>query len=245
MIQQEVLDSLKDSSLFYPCSGKDLLIPIQLFSPYITDFWFVDRGYFSSNHQDTEAYGYDIPADKQLPILRESPDYVFIKCEIEGPADWDQYNPHIKPCIQTEFYEHCLSKREIRIHRRRGYGFSAFRTEQRLRSRLGVFFYRGDSMGGGGSGNRWLGPDHLKEVCDILIDGGLVVTDGSNHRNCFKALWKYHRTSAVGMTDTEIVESLMPFTAFSEYPKTFTCIGSVGVAYGPTLVWQVRKSSHR
>jgi hypothetical protein len=57
--------------LFYPGSGNDLLVPIQLFSPFVTDFWFVDKGYFSPGHQDTHYDGLDIPATMQRPLLAD------------------------------------------------------------------------------------------------------------------------------------------------------------------------------
>jgi hypothetical protein len=48
---ESVFESVRGKTLFYPCSGMDLMSPIALFSNYIDDFWFVDRGYFSPWHQ--------------------------------------------------------------------------------------------------------------------------------------------------------------------------------------------------
>jgi hypothetical protein len=45
-LDKEILERINNSKLFYPCSGDDWEIPIELFSPYVTDFWFVDKGYF-------------------------------------------------------------------------------------------------------------------------------------------------------------------------------------------------------
>jgi len=58
ILGKDELESIRDSTLFYPCSGNDLLVPIELFSPYVTDFWFVDRGYFSPGHHGTKHYGF-------------------------------------------------------------------------------------------------------------------------------------------------------------------------------------------
>src|SRR4051794_18227136 len=58
-----------------------------------------------------------------------------------------------------------------------GFGQRAFQKEI---SSLGVFFYRGDSEGEGGSGFHWLRRQNLKVVLNKLISGGLLVTDGSN-----------------------------------------------------------------
>jgi len=45
---------------------------------------------------------------------------------------------------------------------------------------LAVFYYRGDSMGGGGSDQRWLGAVLFQAVIFSLPEDGLIVTDGSN-----------------------------------------------------------------
>ena len=47
-------------------------------------------------------------------------------------------------------------------------------------SLLSVFYYRGDSYGEGGSNQRWLEPVLFHTVLARLLDGGLIVTDGSN-----------------------------------------------------------------
>lgn len=41
-LPREALDSLLGTALFYPCSGDDLEIPITLFAPTVSDFYFVD-----------------------------------------------------------------------------------------------------------------------------------------------------------------------------------------------------------
>jgi hypothetical protein len=238
VINENILAPLTGTSLFYPCSGNDMLVPIRLFSPFITDFWFVDKGYFSPGDQDTHHHGLDIPADRQSPLLAEDENYEFVERRITGPPKWDCNDHNIKPCILSERYRHRPSNTDIHIHRRRGYGFSAFRKE--IKS-IGVFFYRGDSQGEGGSGNLWLIPEHLDEVCSKLVDGGLIVTDGSNHgySNKRSQLAKYN-FKEVKKTAQEIINSCKAFTDKSG--RHFECIGCVGNRYGPTLIWQVRKS---
>ena len=123
-------EEIKDTTLFYPCSGNDLVVPVQLFAPFVTDFWFVDSGYFSSGHQDTRHYGFDKPADKQKPLLKADRNYRLIgEPTIVGTPDWQSNIYDIEPCVLTETYQHIASKRRIKIHRRRGYGFSAFKKE--------------------------------------------------------------------------------------------------------------------
>ena len=46
--------------------------------------------------------------------------------------------------------------------------------------RLSVFYYRGDSYGEGGSKQRWLEPVLFHTLLAKLLNGGLIVTDGSN-----------------------------------------------------------------
>jgi hypothetical protein len=45
---------------------------------------------------------------------------------------------------------------------------------------LSVFYYRGDSYGEGGSNQRWLEPVLFHTLLAKLLNGGLIVTDGSN-----------------------------------------------------------------
>ena len=238
ILESSLLDAIRGAKLFYPCSGMDLFDPIDLFSGYIDDFWFVDRGYFCPGHQDTRHYGYDAPADEQPPLLKGKGDYLFIERAIRGPAVWGRNNGDIEPCLSTEKYLHKPTNRHIYIRRRRGYGYSAFRTEKEI-SPLGIFFYRGDSIGEGGSGNLWLAPDHLAEICSKIIDGGLIVTDGSGSwRRNIRRRWCCHKTGRA-MSPEEMISAARPFAGFG---CRFTCRGYVGQRYGPTLVWQVRKS---
>ena len=231
---------IENSSLFYPSSGNDWITPIRIFSPVITEYWFVDKGYFVPGCQDTQHYGFDAPADKQAPLLKEDSDYRLIDIQHKGPVSWDWCKRDIEPCVLTETYIHQPSKKHIRIHRRRGYGFSAFRNQIH---EIGVFFYRGDSLGEGGSGNLWLEFGHINEVCNKLMDGGLIVTDGSNsgwnrRDRQYRELSKYNFQSEEAMDF--IHNKIRPFQ--DRYGRTFTCIGYAGQRYGPTMIWQVRKN---
>lgn len=224
------------TTLFYPCSGNDLIAPLQMFGPFINTFWFVDRGYFSPGHQDTRHYGMDGSADMQEPLLGHEPLYTLRKVTIDGPPSWDRYKRDIEPCIRSEVYQHAPTGRQITVHLRRGYGRSAFHKHIRT---IGIFFYRGDSLGGGGSGNFWLKPEHLDRVIDRLVDGGLIVTDGSNSGwSGYRQLRAHHHKTFLG-SPRELVESSEPFT--DRAGNRFRCIGYVGERYGPTLIWQIRK----
>ena len=241
----EALAAVEDTALFYPCSGTDLDVPIRLFSPFVTEFWFVDRGYFTPGHQDTKRCGFDRPADEVESVLGKNADYQLLRTDIDGMPYWSLYSRDIEPCILTETYRHQPSGKTIRVRRRRGYGFSAFRSDIR---QIGVFFYRGDSQGEGGSGNLWLNPKHVDEVCAKLLDAGLFVTDGSQRKRWRNSTSSgaYHQLSKYNiekcpMTPEELVASTKSFT--DSKGRTFTCIGYAGERYGPTLIWRVGGAS--
>ncbi len=246
ILGNEALAAVAGTALFCPCSGNDLEAPIRLFSPHVTEFWFVDRGYFTPGHQDTKRYGYDRPADEVAPVLGGDAEYKLLRKDIEGLRYWSLHDRDIEPCVLTETYRHLPSGRRIKIKRRRGYGFSAFRNDIR---QIGVFFYRGDSGGEGGSGNLWLKPDHIDEICAKLIDGGLLVTDGSQQSSRtnsspkaeYYPLAQYHGTLTCPKDPDEIVRVTKPFT--DSKGRTFTCIGYAGKRYGPTLIWRVGGAS--
>jgi hypothetical protein len=82
----------------------------------------------------------------------------------------------------TEDLVHRRSHPVVRLHRWQR------RAEEVLSDlpRLGVFFFRGDYPVNGVAGERssgvlWLGGELFPRVLDLVIPGGLVVTDGSNY----------------------------------------------------------------
>ena len=240
VIPQAQLERLKDLALFYPCSGEDYYDAIAVFSPYITDFWFVDKRYF------TLRSALDCP-----PVLRRKPDYELLDVKVEGLPLFRNRDPHIWPCIRTETYKHIPSQRVIRIHRRRGYGYSTLRYEGRM-GKLGVFFYRGDSPGGYGSGDHWLRGTKLSEIFTHLVDGGLLAIDGSNggansqrhsqQRGAYRELFKYYYswTNGERLSSQQLLEGVNAFT--DKYHRQFRCVGYAGDRYAPTLIWEVDRS---
>ena len=245
ILDEKILPPLQGTTLFYPCSGYDLFVPIQLFSPFVSDYWFIDRGYFSPGHQDTRYFQFDAPADQQKPLLLGYNNYEWQESKITGPASWTPYEMDIEPCVLSETYRHVTSGNLIRVHRRRGYGFSAFNKEiARKRCRLGVFFYRGDSEGEGGSGNIWLTPERIEAICEKLVDGGFIVTDGCQHGWFIEhqELWKNHRTYRRELTPSNPRELIKSYESFEDKKgNRFTCVGYAGHRYGPTMIWQVKK----
>jgi hypothetical protein len=220
------LERLAGTPLFYPCSGDDLRAPIDLFAPAIRDFWFVDIGYFVHGRSAHRARR--VLAADQRYMLRsvevtgpETPEMEVRADERTGKAyEW------LEPGGLTERYLHWTSDQLVSVHRRRGFGPSALRKEI---GNLGVFFYRGDSLGEGGSGTLWLSVHHsnvhlIEEVLAKLVDGGLIVTDGSNchgSQNPYAELGRFHR-QAIGR---EAVRLARPFA--DPQGRRFECIGYV------------------
>ncbi len=240
-----ILEHLTDQTLFYPCSGTDWATPLNLFAPYITDFWFVDRNYFLYDHYLSdwmlEQFDYMRRADQQKPVLEKDQRYTLLDINIQGPPGWNPRHYDITPCILTETYRHLATGRSIRVHRRRGYGYSAIAKEI---DRLGVFFYRGDSQGEGGSGNIWLRSSNLERALCKLIDGGLVVSDGSDGRECLQFEGTYQalyvdedQRRKPQLPAQALIAKRQPF--FDKHHRLFTCVGYAGERYGPTMIWQV------
>jgi hypothetical protein len=90
-------------------------------------------------------------------------------------------------------------------------------------------------------------PDRLDEVCNKLIDGGLIVSDGSDgcpsHRKSvgiYKELWKYQQKE-VSQCPEELIKDMKSFT--DREGRRFSCIGYAGRKYEPTMIWQVHKNA--
>ena len=231
-INEDALKAVEGTTLFYPCSGTDLVVPLQLFSPTVSEFWFVDVAYFRNGER----------ADQVEAALSGEDDYELIEKTIDGPPtarmemrtipNTRRQYPYLEPCVLTETYCHRPTSKTVKIHRRRGFGECAF---DKVISSLGVFFYRGDSEGEGGSGYHWLWPKTLRSVLRKFVSGGLLVTAGSQHDSRkYRELWRFHGEK-VGKEAMQLVK------AFSRDGCSFACVGYAGQRYGPTLIWQVLK----
>jgi hypothetical protein len=267
----ESLKAVEGTTLFYPCSGADLAVPIRLFSPAVSEFWFVDLAYFRS---DVNYCWNGERADQVKAVLSAEGDYELIEKTIDGPPTacmesktidgpptacmesktidgpptacmesrtipttgkrYPYLVPYLVPCVLTETYKHNPTGKTVKVHRRRGYGKIAF---DKVISSLGVFFYRGDSEGDGGSGYHWLWPQALRPVLAKLISGGLIVTDGSQHHSRkYREFWKHKGTRS----GRKAMDDAMAFTRDG---CSFTCVGYADNRYGPTLIWRVVKQT--
>ncbi len=234
--------------LFYPSSGRDWAAPVGLFLPYVSSFWFVDIGY----REDVGApliralsRRHDLKGDPQVDAIEGTAPYVGTNA---------RYGPE-QPFVKTAGFARRDSGTGFEIH---WCGHDGPDTLQRLPEPLGIFFYRGDGDGEGGSSIPWLSespgglkghPGEILEVLDRLIDGGLLVTDGGNTFDergpgSYEELGRFflEREQDPAVAHREV----RPFS--DGCARSFRCIGyleSDGFGKGPTLVWQVRKAGRR
>lgn len=236
-VDRQVLQAIEGTTLFYPHSADDFLLPVHLFAPHVKEFWFADWSYF----------GPDDPADSAGPVLGLVNGYKFLGAEVTGPpVAITEYTPHpsIEPCVRSESYRHIQSGQTIKIHRRRGFATKAFHS---LKS-IGVFFYRRDSSEG--SSTAWLAaPNYspnkqqrwlVHEVVDKMTDKGLIVTDGSRcdgEHNPYKGFRQFHLNSNLHHEGARMAE---PFE--DDEGRKFQCVGYAGRGNGPVLIWQVSKT---
>jgi len=102
---------------------------------------------------------------------------------------------------------------------------------------LSVFYYRGDSPGEGGSNQRWLEPVLFHYVLSRLLDGGLIVTDGSNSGYNYDYFDQY---AAWNRFDGKApFEEPKIGDTFIYADRLFTYIDCIGKHNGPVRVWQV------
>lgn len=225
-LPDEVLEHLQAGTLFYPSAGCDISTPIEVFSSWLSEFWFVD----------TEYTG-------RRPLLENNTDYELVGNQKESVSGETlvKHKP-FKIEVYQETYERKRDQRRITVYQCKGRGYDTFRTLLKSRKiQLSVFFYRGDSSGGGGSGFYWLRKARLKNILEVLEDYGLIVSDGSNgtrRSNATRELSTFHHR--LGVAGNVAQERVQPFT-FAK--GRFECIGYLDEKYGPTLVWQVKRIS--
>lgn len=229
--------------LYYPCCGNDTIEPIRIFLNQVDQFHFADndnidlpavegqgerRRYTSVFNRGKSCEGRE---EGRLPIR---PNWFVQKSEMHH-IDIDQVvldfakqltdNVHLpkSPKIYQESWGNSRdgSKTEVICHRNDG-----VLTLCSL-DKLSVFFYRGDSVGESGSGQWWLGPKLFNFVIDKLLDGGLIITDGSNPDPMFRrvewaSLWSEKND-------------------FVYRDRAFKCLGQIAPIRGrATYVWQVK-----
>jgi len=253
------LTSLEKYFLYYPCSGNDIISPVKTFLDVVSTFWFVDKFYFRGDNNSIQLI---------RPIIIHGMKYLrseftgsdFVNMDSKNINDDDTYD-YLEPGYRTDIYEY--KSRIIKIHIRRGFGYNSLFGPTTLPincNNLGIFFYRGDSFEGG-SNQTWMSTQPvrmlrgqeevslLQKIIESLPDKGILATDGSNHDfpGCrsnsppdddYKELVKYNWNRDISCD--EAVKKANDFT--DRKGNLFNCIGHAGMSYGPTLIWQIRKS---
>lgn len=233
--------------LFYPCCGNDIAMPLELFMDTISEYHFVDINHIILPNEEypgrlgehRELYRYicnnlikDISQQvvhiEKEQLLNKKKHLLNITQAIKVPKE-----NYIKPNKWIIKMDDDTKELNITRHKK-----DALITLTEL-DKIAVFYYCGDSLGEGGSGQWWLGPDIFSMVLDKLVYGGIVVTDGSNPdpdlRNLQenKPLWKnswIHK-------DQKILETPRDFLYQG---RSFKLIGQCGHKYGPIYAWQVK-----
>lgn len=204
---------LSDTCLFYPGSGRDWEAAAQLFLPYLPCYWFVDIRYRQAGGGASYR---DMAERTQLQLLKDELELAGQPQEemidlTPDQIDGDHFYQNQHPFVYTAQYLHKRTQRLIAFHWYMRRGASALRN---LTDRLGIFFYRGDSREG--SEMIWLGhkPGQMDEVASRLVDGGLVVTDGSKcdqGHNPYRELGRFCGRQDSGMKPADAYASAQTF----------------------------------
>jgi len=236
--------------LFYPCVGNDTYYPIKLFMDLISEYHFVDSRLIPK----IPKLECDFEGSEEVEFIRDRKigkeiiksataikihndnisDEIMKELERKG-AKSTGYNEEAGTIYEQE-WELTKDNRKIKIYRHVQDGLAAFSSIENI----SVFFLRRDSEGEGGSGQRWFQESIFKIILEKLVDGGLIVTDGSSYDGSIlnTADWKnIWINSDKGPNDKSIKKP----NDFNYYNREFKCIGRVSSGYGPVYVWKVNK----
>jgi hypothetical protein len=212
------LDSLpKQGSGRTECSALSIRLPLgSLFYPCCGDD--VDHALASFENSVKDFHF----ADPYCPPLGGLPALNHTALEI----------PHIIAVVQGSPNCKQIKRRACRVH---VHGKDGLLTLIDDIEELSVFYYRGDSYGEGGSNQRWLEPVLFHTVLARMLDGGLIVTDGSNCGSGHaerSVLWN----ALCGGGPDE--------TGFQYAGRRFVCVGLMEERRGrPVRAWQVSADS--
>ncbi len=198
--------------LFYPCAGADFTEAIETFIATVDSFWFVDDRAYQRRVPRLKGYWKHVPLDDMHVAGAEVRRFELTSAEFGKTVDVNFASG---------------DSREV---------FAALVDSNSVE--LAVFYYRGDSCGEGGSGICWLseqccdkdGPGYLSTVLNALHKPGLIVTDGSNGH---ESLRKFHNNMDA------ITDAHRQLASFTAEGCRLTPIGTAGLKYGPTIIWQV------
>lgn len=232
--------------LFYPCYGDDTYKPISLFLDTLDEFHFADILISDSSLPVLEVEG---NINRKI-IKRDGESCYFSKDAVRDSSKEriSIINLDLGKVLEENlnFYiGNCRSKIEVPVQKRTWivgkeksikniytYGVDGFTSLLTL-DNISVFFYRGDSIGEGGSGQWWFGKNIFETLLDKMVEGGIILTDGANFdmREEFVP-WK--NLSTCGAKED--------FTALG---RDFEYIGQVYSDAKELHAWRVTKSNFR
>jgi hypothetical protein len=228
--------------LFYPCVGRDTFFPIRCLIRYVSDFYFVEVSDINilPNFECRKDIEYD-PRRKTIHLNL-----------VKNVVSFPPYEDHLdeekiaqlrnKRLITIGYRDKRgkINKYELKLFNDRVVnvywhvqdGLAAFTSIENI----SIFFLRRDSAGEEGSGQGWFREEIFRLILDKLLDGGLIITDGSS--TYFETLdlpWKGFWEKKADDKGNNLPNE------FSCYGRSFKCLGIFGPGYGPTLIWQVKK----
>lgn len=208
---------------FYPCCGADTLEPLTLFLDQPLDFIFCDL--------------------HELALPKLDADYISRPSWVKTISNNDDFNHYT--IINQQGEENCyleIWENKWNQHRTKIICFREdARSVFRQLSEIVIFFYRGDSMTGLGSGIPWLGPELFPLVVNKMRNGGLMITDGSNpDTECLDTPWiELYRHSFHAYLDLQADEIPQDFIYQN---SEFKLMGEISKRYGNTYIWQINKA---
>lgn len=231
--------------LFYPCCGRDTYEPLVLFLNTISEFHFVDIHRIALPTLECGV-------QRQRPDADKLPKNVLSKYHRDKTKQLSQ--SIVKTAVEHEEYNYLRSAEilgldcgSFAVHRRCQEWTLNTEPEKTIEiichkidgalallqlDNIAVFFYRRDGIGEGGSGQWWFSPDLFNLLLDKLLDGGIIITDGSNyhpkHKNVpWDLLWK--------------IKNMDREHTFTYKNRIFTYLGKGGQYYAPVYAWQIRQ----
>lgn len=211
--------------LFYPSCGHDTLMPTKLFKNKVDEFNFVDIMWIPFTRYNRIRNLKVINSYSTTKHL--SDDVIKLANGIFKPRT--NYKIE-KSYLVTDKVKNITNNKTIFINRYKQDGLTIFYTLDKI----SVFYLVGDSAGEGGSGQFWFQPGLFDEILNKLIDGGLIVTDGSGKPELMSREYNESEWSGLWKHDEQIGK-------FVYKDRKFKLQGIVGKRYGPIKVWQVKK----
>ena len=212
-----------NKTLFYPCCGSDFISPIASFHDIIDTFYFccLEDQQIDNTELQKWLLGFKLVSNNvkvKFPVKHT-------KIENRG------YNEQKKAEKYLDVWKNIKTGREIKIYRVIQDGLTMLLYDPIL-SQIGIFFYRGDGSGDGGSGIGWLMTDkdktesyleyNIHHVLQRLSENGLIVTDGSNSGVEYRFFYDKNKYD------------------IKRNDKIFHCLGKISSSRdNQTVVWQV------